>query len=73
MFIVFANVAIINFVILLVTSIYKQKVANEIDKKQLKTIIEKQIKTIIEKNIIIKLKSRTNRLLQILIINNIID
>ena len=73
LFIVFANTIIINFVILLVTFAYKQKVASKIDKKQLKTIIEKQIKTIIKKNIIIKLKSKIDRLSQILITNNIIN
>ncbi len=73
MFIVSANIVIINFVILLVTLVYKQKVASKIDKKQLKTIIEKQVKTIIEKNVIIKLKSRIDRLSRVLIIDNIID
>ncbi len=33
LFIVFANIAIVDFVILLVTFVYKQKVANKINKK----------------------------------------
>ncbi len=73
MFIIFANIVIINFVILLVTFIYKQKIASKVNKKQVKTIIEKQVKTIIEKNIIIKLKFRINQLSQVLIIDNIVD